>query len=569
MRRQLAIPATLAALLSVLVATTSFAGDKPIDPGHRHGSPTGANTSPKTFSGVRWQPSPSEPRVAHAAEAQWTVTARAVDRSGNPAEGVSYSVYDLDTAAQVAIGRTGPDTSVRLPTGRYGVTAMVTTPDTTGTSAARTMVILPEVAVTADTTVVFDARLGRRVSTTLDEPQAEQVSAAVLVYQRARNGKTIKYGLGAQTFAEAVYVTPTASRADLTTFVHTTWTRPDRPDVYNLIGRSAGRVPEQPSYRFRTADLAAVHVRYPVQGVAACGGTYIGPYLAGERAPLAYGTSFALPTRRIEYYSPEDARDVAWYTEFAQTTADCSFDSYDVHTGTPARYPRAGQYTASWNTAPFAPSTALDADGRPAAVRQGDTMSIGIAMYADSQPGHTDFGGPYAGTTGTVQLFQGERLIGSSDTLERLTCQVPSEPGDYRLTASTERAVGWSTLSTRTETTWTFRSAPHRNDPQPLPLPLLNVRYQAVLDDHNRAPADSPVDLSVHIEHPAPIARVQLAVSYDEGDTWHDAPLARSGARWRTKLRQRTGESVSLRLKASDNAGNGVEQTLIRAYLLG
>ncbi|MEJ3749793.1 hypothetical protein WEI85_41865 [Actinomycetes bacterium KLBMP 9797] len=546
-------------VVGALVATAPLAAAEPVEDRSQPGGPAASTSA--AFRGPRWEqpetvPSVDAPRAS--TEEFATVEVRAADRAGNPVEGASYSIYDLDTAAQVGFGRTGPDTTVRLPVGRYSATAMVTTSDT------RTMVVLPEVSVTADTTVVFDARDGRQVSVALDEPRAQQVSAAVLVYQRAGNGRTIKYGLGAENFAGGVYVTPTPTRADLTTYVYTFWTRPDLPDVYNLINRSAGRVPARPSYQVRTADLAAVRVRYAAQAVDSCGGTYIGPHLAGTRAPLAYGTTFRLPTQRTEFYTAERAGDVAWYTEFGQTTADCSFDAYDTLTNTPTRYPRRGSYTASWNTAPLAPRTATDADGRPTAVRHGDTMAIGVPMYVDSQPGHADLGDLPAGATGTVKLFHGERLVAESPSPRPLTGQVPPDVGDYRLTASAERNVGWSTLATRTETTWTFRS---RTTPEALALPLINARYRLALDDHNRAPADVPVRLSVHFEHPLSIVHTRLSISHDEGGTWRPVTLTGSGDQRHALLRHPAGGSVSLRLEAHDREGNGITQTLIRAYV--
>jgi hypothetical protein len=551
------IPFLLVPLAGVLIATTSFADDR---------QRPATSSAAKPFGGPRWkQPEPARAGTASRArdEAQWTIDVRAVDRSGDPAAGVSYSLYDLETAEQVVFGRTGQDTPVRLPAGRYSGYALVLTRGD-DTPPTRTMVLLPEVTVSADTAVVFDARAGRRVSAELDEPKAAQVSAAVFVYQSARNGKQIRHGVSSESFADGIYVTPTPRRPELTTYVYTVWTRPDLPDVYNLMSRSPGQVPSRLSYRYRTADLAAVRVRYAAQAVDSCGGAYIGPYLAGKKAALSYGRYFPLPTRRTEYYTPDETHDVAWYTEFAQTTADCSFEAYDTQTGVPVRYPRPGPSTAAWNTAPLAPSTATDADGRPTAVREGDVMSVRVPMYVDSQPGRTDLGEPYTAATGSIALFAGERLIAGSPTLDSLTGEVPPEPATYRLRAVAERRVGWSALATRTATSWTFRSGPGG---ERTALPLINARYRLTLDDHNRAPADVPVPLAVEFEHPIPIVRTRLFVSDDDGGTWQSVALTGSGPRRYATLRHKAGESVSLRLEAGDSAGNSIDQTLVRAYL--
>ncbi|MFJ6199194.1 hypothetical protein [Micromonospora sp. NPDC092111] len=489
-----------------------------------------------------------------------SISLRAVDRAGNPADDgqTSYAIYSLETGGQVAFGQIGADSAVQLPAGRFGMRSSVLTPGSDTAPASRTLVIHPELDLTADTTVTLDARAGKPVSVDLDQPTATQVSALVTVLQTATNGRLIRYEFGDTSFTDGTYfVTPTPARSDLNTYVYTVWTMPDRPEIYNLVNATTGRVPEQLIYRVRVATLAAVQVRYPAQGVDACGGTYIGPLYQGVPATVSYGTRFPLPTRRTEYYIP--STDVSWFTEFDQMAKDCTFDEIDVQTAPPVTYRRPGKHQAIWNSAPFAPST-TDASGQPAATRDGDSIRIRLPMFADSQPGHGDYAGPYAGATGAVVLSSGDAKVCGSD-LEAATCDAPSGLHEYQLAASATRKVSWSTLSTQTATNWTFRSA---TTPSTQALPLISAKYDMRLDDYNNAPANQPYSFAVVTG--TRMTTATLDVSIDGGVTWRPVPLDRTHNGWQATLVNPASGGVSLRFAATDAAGNHVRQTITNAY---
>ena len=59
-----------------------------------------------------------------------------------------------------------------------------------------------------------------------------------------------------------------------------------------------------------------------------------------------------------------------------------------------------------------------------------------------------------------------------------------------------------------------------------------------------------------------------MDVSYDDGRTWTAAPVTAQGQSWSAAVRHPARGFVSLRARASDAAGNTVEQTVIRAYQL-
>jgi hypothetical protein len=488
----------------------------------------------------------------------WNVSLRAINRAGAPAvDGRSnYAVYDLATGAQAAFGQLGPDTVVRLPAGRYAVRGTVSTPASAGVPESGTLALQPELVVAGDTALVLDARRAKRVTVRLEDVKATQVSASVTVLQQAASGRFVRHELGAENFDDRpFFVTPTPPRADTTSYVYTVWR--GAQDVYNLVERTAGRVPDRLDFRVRPGELAAVRTTYAAQAAPACGGTYIGPIYRNGPATVAYGTNFALPGRRTEYYSADP--EVSWYTQFAQA-ADCTFAELDGQTGAPRTYRRAGASQELWNAAPLTPAV-LDAAGEPLATRDGDTVTVRLPLYSDPQRRRVDFGGPYAGVTGKLALGSGTTALCESATFEPLSCAVPAGARTYRLTAAATRKVPWSALSTSTETTWTFRSGTGSGA-----LPLIGVGYELRLDDDNRAPAGRPFAFTVATDRPVRTAR--LSASTDNGATWRSVPLAAHGTGWRAVVANPSGGGVALRFAAEDHAGNTVTQQIGDAYLV-
>jgi hypothetical protein len=108
-----------------------------------------------------------------------------------------------------------------------------------------------------------------------------------------------------------------------------------------------------------------------------------------------------------------------------------------------------------------------------------------------------------------------------------------------------------------------------------VPLPLSAVRFTPRLDEHHSAPAGRPFDVPVSVQAQAGSAAgrnrsLSVEVSYDDGVTWTAVKLRRGpGGTTGTLSHPKEKGFVSLRAKATDSAGNTVEQTIIRAYRLG
>jgi hypothetical protein len=201
-------------------------------------------------------------------------------------------------------------------------------------------------------------------------------------------------------------------------------------------------------------------------------------------------------------------------------------------------------------------------------------MQFAIALFSPSEEGHvTDSVGRHmfasdAVATGTTTLSRDGVVVGSTDTPGVGTFEVPAPPATYTLRATATRSAPWSLLGTRVDATWTFRSEHIAS----AGLPVMVVRASGPVDDEGVARGGGPYPLTLRVQRvfDAPASEItdlKLAVSYDDGDTWQDTPVERTGEGGTALLDHPAGEGfVSLRLAARDAEGNTVEHTMIRAY---
>jgi hypothetical protein len=149
--------------------------------------------------------------------------------------------------------------------------------------------------------------------------------------------------------------------------------------------------------------------------------------------------------------------------------------------------------------------------------------------------------------------------------------EVPADPGTYRIETELTRHPQ-AVLSTRITAAWTFRSQ-HVDGDEPEPLPLLAVRFAPELDAHNRVPAGGRYQIPLSIDRLGDVGRIarpHVEASFDDGRHWTPLRVTRRpGHRYVASLTHpRTAGFVSLRATATDDHGNTVQQTIIRAYEL-
>jgi hypothetical protein len=159
-------------------------------------------------------------------------------------------------------------------------------------------------------------------------------------------------------------------------------------------------------------------------------------------------------------------------------------------------------------------------------------------------------------TPWVVTLITGDRVeLNGAGIRPRITPAAGRASMPFRVLTDTDHVRDWQSFG-----------------PLGLTPPLLGVIYRPDLDDHHHAKAGAiniPVEL---FRQPgadtATVATVTVDVSYDDGLTWHTAPLTWDGQRWSAAVDNPAGGSVSLRVQAEDTDGNGLKQTTIRAYLI-
>ncbi|WP_336207541.1 S8 family peptidase [Nonomuraea sp. LPB2021202275-12-8] len=346
---------------------------------------------------------------------------------------------------------------------------------------------------------------------------------------------------------------------------------PDSPYAYDLYLREKGRVPASLKYVVRARSQAKVEVGYHSQ--LADGVTVNEARFAYEPwDTLSISTNRPLtgtPRTRTDYVTPDP--DVRWtstavgpereynnmwpHPEIARMTlSQQDFRSY-----------KAGERVdQTWFKQPVLPGV----NPRNPLRREGDRLRISMQGFVDSAG---NFGSTYTslfdhGMKTDFRLYQGDTLLQQTDFLPSEAVALPAEQAAYRIEYDVVNESAWAKLSTRTRSVWTFGSA-HAEDTTV--IPLLTVNYDAPVDLKNRARS---TELGLTLAHQegaeqSRIKDVSLEVSYDDGATWQATRLkAKGGKNYEAKLDKPTSEFVSLRLNATDTAGNSLAQEVIRAY---
>lgn len=220
------------------------------------------------------------------------------------------------------------------------------------------------------------------------------------------------------------------------------------------------------------------------------------------------------------------------------------------------------------------PTSEQDGEVVPVAYRQGDKLTLAIPMFADNDPADASF---YDATNhGTTVVRRDGVEVGSRDDIAGLgTFTLPAGRGVYTVTADATRPASElqePALSPHTSAEWTVHIGAGTGER--VALPFLDVRWSLPLDDHNRA-ATGPVrgGLTVATQPGAGASRIRsvsVEVSYDEGATWQEVTVSRHGDRFDLRIPGggAAGGYASLRATATDAAGNGVTETVTRAYAL-
>jgi hypothetical protein len=503
------------------------------------------------------------------------VTINVLNRNGRaPADAdVSYAIltalngsddYNWTVSNGTAAGQ--------VPAGQYSVLAYVTTP---GRRKSLTAIYLPDVAVTGDTTLTLDARRGRRIRVTADNPQARPVPEGGMALIDQKVGRTQQVVAAFPFAGEPTYVTPGRPAPGLAFRLQARLTRNGArygsPYIYNVGVTLAGGIPRDPSARVITRDMVRVRTTYASAGRKACAGGHSYANWPGGLAFGLYAGIGTLPATRTEYFSP----GVTWGADSAMTTTNCAFKTLDV-SSRQDRFVLGRSYARSWFAAPTGP-------GGDVNVRL-PSGTFELLMPLLSSAGAESGFGPDGGLTGTTTVRSAAgQVIGSSDQPGAATVTMPPHAGRYTAVVSAARHVPYSDLAIRQRDVWTFTSRKPAGTASYAAAPFLEVLYRTALDSRDQARAGArqaitllPVDGQAGEPdgvptHLARLRRVTLRISYNDGRTWQVIRVRRHDGRWVAMITNPTrpgARFASLRVTARDAAGRTADQTLIHAYAI-
>ncbi|MFI6503614.1 S8 family serine peptidase [Nonomuraea typhae] len=422
---------------------------------------------------------------------------------------------------------------VRLPKGRWNVYADIYAFSADGPAYAVTA-HQPATIAGGDTQVSLDAGQAEEIRFTLDDPAAGRAPGLELML--ANGAWYLGWWDPAPTPA---YVIP-VREPGLTYFTRSVWEKPGHR--YDLVSRHTGGIPGHPVYDAKVRELSSTKAVYRGESGQAV------PRVAAEIAAGLSGFHLEsgpvpLPGVLVHHRTPGQR----WQSAVQSGTATLEG---------PVSAPAAREL---WQAAVTGPALA-EGNG----IRYGDAFGFSAAQLFGDGMGHTGWD---EAATGALTLSEdGAQLARREFTGCGSGCDLsavlPAQPGVYTLTATARRPA---TLSSRVESEWTFRSA-HTTKAEE--LPLMTVRYTpAGLDDANRATQKvTPVPIRVG-RAPGAVRSLRLEASHDDGATWQQVPVVRSGPGW-TALVTNPGSGGAVSLRAGVTAADGAKtvQTVIRAW---
>lgn len=334
---------------------------------------------------------------------------------------------------------------------------------------------------------------------------------------------------------------------------------PNSPYLYDVMHVERGRVPSRVVHRVSDRNSATVMTGYHEMG----GDNQLKEQRFGWRpwqqtAINQYQRVLTSPMVRQELVS---ADDTFWQHRVQYFF---SWESMNPLTGgltqAPQRYRPGERVRDDWYAPVIRPAIPRGVPGLES-TRAGDMLRIRIPEFSDGPGEHYGFSDEDDVTS--AKLYRDGQLVTEAPDAWR-DFPASATPATYRLDLSVRRATEEWRFSTRTDTSWTFRS-----QRETATLPLLQVDYRTPAELNNVVTANrrATIELSARNQKGPVSARLRAWVSYDDGGTWREVDVNHRGQAVIDHPRlDRTNGFVALRVRATDAAGNSVDQTVLRAY---
>jgi len=365
------------------------------------------------------------------------------------------------------------------------------------------------------------------------------------------------------------------------------------PYLYDLKFYAEGQIPGSLHYTVGNQQLADVSEQFhaATPGLADLQDSIVG---LNEYVVAGNYYSFQAPASLHDYVGPVSPDVVHWRWS---DNADSTLMAYDVFDQ------GGGATTEDWFDEPEAPATVTApadvyqaqpgkwlGDGINTTLcsfcRQGNTFYPFFYRVLAADPRLIYNGVIYAFDPSDIHLYQssGQEIPQTLLDGYYVTYQLPAQEATYRLaTAYNDTYTDWqftSAGSAADETPYGYRclgtafgvsTAPCRADP------LILLRYDAFTGLTNTVTAAGTRNLQVTAYYQAPaspraITSLKLWTSTDGGATWQHATITGHGgtyiATYRVPPLAATSGTVSIKVEASDAAGDTVSQVIYNAYNL-
>ena len=463
-------------------------------------------------------------------------------RDGKPATDYSTVAASLSTGEFYSLTGEAGGGTLRLPKGRYALYSTIN---------SSTLMVQPTLDVRGPITEAVDARTAKPVAVSV--PQKDVVPTAINISANWDDG--FRYP-GVQLSGLSIFfgrIGPAVAAPELTTTLGVGLARPGRnsPYTYDLAYVLRGDMFTGLSKKLSPANLATVKATYRRQSTVATAVRSHRAAAPGGSGPIGSSSPIDLPFHATEYFNTDGG--IVWTSTLVE--GDNSTTQESTLTAGKA-------YTRVWNAAPFGPTLNEPPAWSPMGYigRDGDTISIAAPpLFGDAagRPGSRDDLATH------LRLSRDGKEIGAAEGAWA-DFAVPAGKATYRLEASVTRGAP-DTLATSVSVAWTFTSA---HTTAPMRLPLMTARPTPLLDDTNTARAGRPLLIPVTLDRqtgstPAAARKPAVSASFDDGKTWAPLPVLGNVA---VVAHPRRPGFVSLRVTATDSAGNAVTQTVLRAY---
>jgi hypothetical protein len=322
-----------------------------------------------------------------------------------------------------------------------------------------------------------------------------------------------------------------------------------------------------PDSRVRNRSLETVDARYhsDVPGSVGVAGTNNGT----QKYAFAYNTTkFATPHTRTEYHTPSTPSGIDPLHRYRFAVAG----GVTVYEDTPRKHVGGARVTEDYGSVPVAQGP-IKYPAMTATVDEiGRTLLWPWGNELYRAPGGQVFGWPNTRDSARVSR-DGQVLCDWPDRPTGYSCAAPMGAGKYRYETDVEQNV--RAFMTAVHTAWDFTAEFSGPVDSTETVPMVDLRYDVGVDLTNavtggkRYTATFVPGYQPGYTGPGGPFRVELWVSHDDGATWRSAGVERTdsgeGAQFGLTA-PRNAEFVAIRVKATDAAGNSIDQTITRAW---